>query len=205
MTPRAPSQERWLRRSAAFRDHWGRCRRVAPVRAARRLHAHGAPMSTPGTAIAGPSRTIIQTTVPRAAPSARRTPISRTRAVTEFLSCNTLRDVQRHRETNAPHIVSICAQNRQVLELFWEDSWRNVYAGELEVRPPGAPTIQSGNAGSEVCLDRCGEGRLQCRRLLPGPARIAQWLLVLLEVALDEPAHVRCVVRRAPSLASTIT
>src|SRR5437762_10578443 len=43
-------------------------------------------MSTPGTAIARPSRTIIQTTVPRAAPSARRTPISRTRAVTEYAS-----------------------------------------------------------------------------------------------------------------------
>ena len=43
-------------------------------------------MSTPGTAIARPSRTIIQTTVPRAAPSARRTPISRIRAVTEYAS-----------------------------------------------------------------------------------------------------------------------
>ena len=43
-------------------------------------------MSTPGTAIARPSRTIIQTTVPRAAPSATRTPISRTRAVTEYAS-----------------------------------------------------------------------------------------------------------------------
>ena len=32
-------------------------------------------------------------------------------------------------------------QNLQYLfELFAEDSWRNVYAGELEVRPPGAPT-----------------------------------------------------------------
>jgi hypothetical protein len=27
-----------------------------------------------------------------------------------------------------------------VLDLFAEDDWRNVYAGELEVRPPGAPT-----------------------------------------------------------------
>ena len=43
-------------------------------------------MSTPGTAIARPSRTIIQTTVLRAAPSAMRTPISRTRAVTEYAS-----------------------------------------------------------------------------------------------------------------------
>jgi hypothetical protein len=32
-------------------------------------------------------------------------------------------------------------QITQVLDLFGEDSWRNVYAGELEVRPPGAPTI----------------------------------------------------------------
>jgi hypothetical protein len=29
-----------------------------------------------------------------------------------------------------------------ILDLFGEDSWRNVYAGELEVRPPDAPTIQ---------------------------------------------------------------
>src|SRR5207249_8421038 len=28
----------------------------------------------------------------------------------------------------------------QILDLFAEDSWRGVYAGELEVRPPGAPT-----------------------------------------------------------------
>jgi hypothetical protein len=30
----------------------------------------------------------------------------------------------------------------QILDLFAEDGWRNVYAGELEVRPPGAPTIE---------------------------------------------------------------
>ena len=29
---------------------------------------------------------------------------------------------------------------RIVFDLFVEDSWRSVYAGELEVRPPGAPT-----------------------------------------------------------------
>src|SRR6266849_5519636 len=28
----------------------------------------------------------------------------------------------------------------QILELFREDNWRRVYAGEREVRPPGAPT-----------------------------------------------------------------
>jgi hypothetical protein len=30
----------------------------------------------------------------------------------------------------------------QILDLFGEDSWRIVYAGELEVRPPGAPTTR---------------------------------------------------------------
>jgi hypothetical protein len=32
------------------------------------------------------------------------------------------------------------AENSQFLDLFAEDSWRNVYAGDREVRPPGAPT-----------------------------------------------------------------
>jgi hypothetical protein len=27
--------------------------------------------------------------------------------------------------------------------IFVADSWRNVYAGELEVRPPGAPTTRT--------------------------------------------------------------
>jgi hypothetical protein len=31
----------------------------------------------------------------------------------------------------------------QILDLFAEDSWRNVYAGELEVRPPAAPTTEA--------------------------------------------------------------
>src|SRR5205085_570663 len=30
---------------------------------------------------------------------------------------------------------------------YWADSWRNVYVGELEVRPPGAPTTGSGESG----------------------------------------------------------
>jgi hypothetical protein len=32
------------------------------------------------------------------------------------------------------------AKSQLFLDLFGEDSWRNVYAGELEVRPPAAPT-----------------------------------------------------------------
>jgi hypothetical protein len=33
------------------------------------------------------------------------------------------------------------AQNREILDLLFEDDSPNVYAGELEVRPPAAPTI----------------------------------------------------------------
>ena len=36
-----------------------------------------------------------------------------------------------------------CAQLAEILDLFVEDS--NVYAGEFGVRPPGAPTIRSGD------------------------------------------------------------
>jgi hypothetical protein len=34
-----------------------------------------------------------------------------------------------------------CAQLAEILDLFGEDRWRRVYAGESKVRPPGAPTI----------------------------------------------------------------
>jgi len=40
------------------------------------------------------------------------------------------------------------ARLSQIFHLLAEDSWRRVYAGELEVRPPGAPTT-----------DRTGGGR----------------------------------------------
>jgi len=33
-----------------------------------------------------------------------------------------------------------CADVSQILDLFVEESWRSVYAGQLEVRPPAAPT-----------------------------------------------------------------
>jgi len=32
------------------------------------------------------------------------------------------------------------ARLSQILDLFAEERWRRVYAGELKVRPPGAPT-----------------------------------------------------------------
>jgi hypothetical protein len=34
------------------------------------------------------------------------------------------------------------ARLAQIFDLFAEDSQLNVYAGELEVRPPGAPTTE---------------------------------------------------------------
>jgi hypothetical protein len=38
--------------------------------------------------------------------------------------------------------IDIGAHLAKILDLFGEDSRRNVYAGEPQVRPPGAPTIQ---------------------------------------------------------------
>ena len=41
-----------------------------------------------------------------------------------------------------------CTRLSQILDPFAEDSWRNVYAGELEVRPPGAPTTEPDGSAS---------------------------------------------------------
>ena len=44
---------------------------------------------------------------------------------------------------NAPSKVSQCrARLSQILDLIFEDDRLNVYAGELEVRPPRAPTTE---------------------------------------------------------------
>jgi hypothetical protein len=37
----------------------------------------------------------------------------------------------------------VLAPLAQIFDLFGEDDQLNVYAGELDVRPPGAPTTQS--------------------------------------------------------------
>jgi hypothetical protein len=39
------------------------------------------------------------------------------------------------------------AQNAQFLDLLAQDNRLNVYAGELEVRPPGAPTTGTSREG----------------------------------------------------------
>jgi hypothetical protein len=41
------------------------------------------------------------------------------------------------------------AQNAPLLDLLAEDNRLNVYAGKLEVRPPGAPTTQDGLTAAE--------------------------------------------------------
>jgi len=41
------------------------------------------------------------------------------------------------------------ARLSQVLDLFAEDDRLNVYAGELEVRPPGAPTTEPHEEASD--------------------------------------------------------
>ena len=42
-------------------------------------------------------------------------------------------------------------ESRILFDLFAEDDWRNVYAGEREVRPPGAPTTAE-TATATSCL-----------------------------------------------------
>ena len=43
------------------------------------------------------------------------------------------------------------ARLTHIFELIFEDSQRNVYRGELEVRPPGAPTT-AGRSGKGVLV-----------------------------------------------------
>jgi hypothetical protein len=46
------------------------------------------------------------------------------------------------------HRASTRAHDPQLLDLFAEDNRLNVYAGELEVRPPGAPTTRPEQAAA---------------------------------------------------------
>jgi len=50
-------------------------------------------------------------------------------------------------------LLADAADVHQVLDLIFEDDRLNVYAGELEVRPPGAPTIRPVTATLPVVLD----------------------------------------------------
>ena len=51
------------------------------------------------------------------------------------------------------------ADLERILDFFFYDSQRNVYAGEREVRPPGAPTTERGGARSAItALTSCQRG-----------------------------------------------
>ena len=71
---------------------------------------------------------------------------------------------ERVRETDSLH--GNRAQETQLLELFAEDSQLNVYAGELKVRPPGAPTT-NGDLEDEACPRRTLSVRERSRQPEP--------------------------------------
>src|SRR5207247_7498347 len=55
------------------------------------------------------------------------------------------------------------------LDLFAEESWRSVYAGELEVRPPGAPTTRAGARLGRRCTVGNDPGRSVLTSRLSSP------------------------------------
>ena len=70
-----------------------------------------------------------------------------------------------------------------ILDLFAEDDWRSVYAGELEVRPPGAPTTgpDTEKRGRWIWLSQSVAGVVDALPFHPGerPA-VGQAVAVLL-------------------------
>ena len=54
------------------------------------------------------------------------------------------------------HGPALDARLAHILDLFGEDSRRNVHAGELEVRPPGAPTTPGMLGGGGPPAERRG-------------------------------------------------
>src|SRR6266850_6079269 len=49
------------------------------------------------------------------------------------------RSASSYRASKRPH-------DPHLFDLFVEESWRSIYAGQLEVRPPGAPTTRPDRA-----------------------------------------------------------
>ena len=59
------------------------------------------------------------------------------------ICCNVQRPRETERRTAKLEFLNKQREDRdlqEILDLFGEDDWRNVYAGELKVRPPRAPT-----------------------------------------------------------------
>ena len=69
----------------------------------------------------------------------------------------TRRLTRRYVAINAVGFTNVARADRErarlthILELIFVDSQRNVYKGELEVRPPGAPTTAGGGAAKRAC------------------------------------------------------
>src|SRR4029453_12138619 len=59
-----------------------------------------------------------------------------------------------------PNHASTLADDPQLPDLLAEDSLLNFYAVELEVRPPGAPTIGAGPHGAEPLVQSCALARV---------------------------------------------
>ena len=62
------------------------------------------------------------------------------------ICCNVQRPRETERRTAKLEFLNKQREDRdlqEIFELIFVDSQRNVYGGELEVRPPGAPTTQA--------------------------------------------------------------
>src|SRR5437016_14097315 len=72
------------------------------------------------------------------------------------------------------------ARLSQILDLFREDSELNVYAGELEVRPPDAPTTESDlgelRSNAQLLVNTSRQGRSNPQGLPPGSIMLAESL-----------------------------
>ena len=77
------------------------------------------------------------------------------------------------------------AQLAEILDLLAEDSRLNVYAGELEVRPPAAPTTRG--AREEIAI---GEIRFQAPEGVESQLFVLQG--VILTVAERAPVPIMC-------------
>jgi len=118
--------------------------------------------------------------------------------------------VHRHRGHRAFETVFVGL--RQILDLLAEDDRLNVYAGELEVRPPSTPTTEADKAPTGNALSRLIGATFFEHRLHVGPMGVDD-LPASVEALIDlgrvpprgglrAVAHLRSVVVRGGSLRS---
>ena len=90
---------------------------------------------------------------------------------------------QRPHRLSANGRCGLRARSAQILDLFAEDSWRNVYAGELEVRPPDArpaddttaSVVASRRASAPRRRPASGREDYFSRTIVNEPGRAAGW------------------------------